>query len=130
MRQMVMIFKDSYEDLSPERLAYIIERFDAGRPGDITPGTQIDRINSAPAGGLTSLKTEMKPDIHGAAKASREIAFARGDQGGTAGKANDGDRNGLSGQGQSQCEGPFEDRRHRHRGSGDECCAQEVGHNP
>jgi len=67
---MVMIFKDSYEDLSPERLAYIIERFDAGRPGDITPGTQIDRINSAPAGGLTSLKTEMKPDIHGAAKAS------------------------------------------------------------
>ena len=67
---MVMIFKDSYEDLSPERLAYIIERFEAGRPGDITPGTQIDRIKSAPAGGLTSLKTEIKPAIHGAGPAS------------------------------------------------------------
>ena len=65
---MVMIFKDSYEDLSPERLAYIIERFEAGRPGDITPGTQIDRINSAPAGGLTSLTREIKPVIDGAAK--------------------------------------------------------------
>ncbi|MDZ7600044.1 MAG: NADH-quinone oxidoreductase subunit E, partial [Hoeflea sp.] len=65
---MVMIFKDSYEDLSPERLAYIIERFEAGRPGDITPGTQIDRINSAPAGGLTSLTKEIKPVIDGAAK--------------------------------------------------------------
>ena len=80
---MVMIFKDSYEDLSPERLAYIIERFDAGRPGDITPGTQIDRINSAPAGGLTSLKTEIKPDIHGAAKASGKSRSPEGDQGGT-----------------------------------------------
>ena len=69
---MVMIFKDSYEDLSPERLAYIIERFDAGRPGDIVPGTQIDRINSAPASGLTSLKTEIKPAVHGAAKASED----------------------------------------------------------
>ncbi|MBC7282401.1 NADH-quinone oxidoreductase subunit E [Hoeflea sp.] len=69
---MVMIFKDSYEDLSPERLAYIIERFEAGRPGDITPGTQIDRINSAPAGGLTSLTSEMKSASHGAARKSGE----------------------------------------------------------
>ncbi len=53
---MVMIFKDSYEDLSPERLAYVIDRFEAGRPEEIRPGPQINRIFSAPAGGLTSLK--------------------------------------------------------------------------
>ena len=40
---MVMIFKDTYEDLTPERLAYIIDRFEAGRPGDVVPGPQIDR---------------------------------------------------------------------------------------
>ena len=58
---MVMIFKDSYEDLSPERLAYIIDRFEAGRPEEITPGPQINRIYSAPESGLTSLKEEVKP---------------------------------------------------------------------
>lgn len=67
---MVMIFKDSYEDLTPERLAYIIERFEAGRPGDITPGTQIARINSAPASGLTSLTSEVKPANKSGAKAA------------------------------------------------------------
>ena len=55
---MVMIFKDTFEDLTPERLAYIIDRFDAGRPGDITAGPQIDRIYSAPAGGPTTLKED------------------------------------------------------------------------
>ncbi|MCY0095325.1 NADH-quinone oxidoreductase subunit E [Hoeflea ulvae] len=58
---MVMIFKDSYEDLSPERLAYIIDRFGAGRPEEIRPGPQIDRIYSAPESGLTSLTEEIKP---------------------------------------------------------------------
>ncbi|MGJ8570817.1 MAG: NADH-quinone oxidoreductase subunit E [Hoeflea sp.] len=58
---MVMIFKDAYEDLSPERLAYIIDRFEAGRPEDVTPGPQINRIYSGPEGGLTSLKEEIKP---------------------------------------------------------------------
>lgn len=58
---MVMIFKDSYEDLSPERLAYIIDRFEAGRPDDVTPGPQIDRIYSGPEGGLTTLSEEIKP---------------------------------------------------------------------
>lgn len=52
---MIMIFKDSYEDLTPRQLEHIIDRFDAGRGSDITPGTQVDRIFSAPAGGLTSL---------------------------------------------------------------------------
>lgn len=67
---MVMIFKDSFEDLSPERLAYIIDRFEAGRPDDVTPGPQIDRIFSAPEGGLTSLTEEIKPAKTGKAKAS------------------------------------------------------------
>ncbi|MEP3437286.1 MAG: NADH-quinone oxidoreductase subunit E [Hoeflea sp.] len=65
---MVMIFKDSYEDLTPERLAYIIDRFEAGRPEDITPGPQIARIYSAPASGLTSLTTEIKPGNKAGAK--------------------------------------------------------------
>ena len=52
---MIMIFKDSYEDLTPTQLEHIIDRFDAGKGATITPGTQIDRIYSAPVGGLTSL---------------------------------------------------------------------------
>ncbi|GMB81501.1 NADH-quinone oxidoreductase subunit E [Shinella zoogloeoides] len=52
---MIMIFKDSYEDLTPTQLEHIIDRFDAGKGSDVKPGTQIDRIYSAPAGGLTSL---------------------------------------------------------------------------
>jgi NADH-quinone oxidoreductase subunit E len=57
---MVMIFKDSYEDLTPTQLEHIIDRFDAGKGAAITPGPQIDRINSAPVGGLTSL-TDPEP---------------------------------------------------------------------
>ncbi|WP_337183882.1 NADH-quinone oxidoreductase subunit E [Shinella sp.] len=57
---MIMIFKDSYEDLTPTQLEHIIDRFDAGKGADVKPGTQIDRIYSAPAGGLTSL-TEPEP---------------------------------------------------------------------
>ena len=52
---MVMIFKDSYEDLTPAQMEHIIDRFAAGKGDEITPGPQIDRIYSAPEGGLTSL---------------------------------------------------------------------------
>ena len=52
---MIMNFKDTYEDLTPERLEEIIDAFDAGKGDTITPGPQIDRIFSAPEGGLTSL---------------------------------------------------------------------------
>lgn len=55
---MVMIFKDTYEDLTSERLEEIIDAFEAGKGDSIAVGTQIDRIYSAPAGGLTSLKSE------------------------------------------------------------------------
>lgn len=52
---MIMIFKDSYEDLTTTQLEHIIDRFDAGKGSSITPGPQVDRITSAPVGGLTSL---------------------------------------------------------------------------
>ena len=45
---MVMIFKDTYEDLTPERLEEIIDAFEAGKGNTIKPGPQIDRIHSAP----------------------------------------------------------------------------------
>ncbi|WEX07557.1 NADH-quinone oxidoreductase subunit E [Chelativorans sp. AA-79] len=55
---MVMIFKDTYEDLTPERLEEIIDAFEAGRGDTIEPGSQIDRFTSEPASGFTSLTDE------------------------------------------------------------------------
>ena len=55
---MVMIFKDTYEDLTPERLAEIIDAFEAGKGDTVKPGPQIDRFYSAPQSGFTSLKDE------------------------------------------------------------------------
>ncbi|SMH47618.1 NADH-quinone oxidoreductase subunit E [Mesorhizobium australicum] len=55
---MVMIFKDTYEDLTPERLAEIIDAFEAGKGDTVKPGPQIDRFYSAPQGGFTTLKDE------------------------------------------------------------------------
>lgn len=55
---MVVIFKDTYEDLTPIQLEYIIDRFEAGKGGDVTPGPQVDRVFSAPAGGPVTLTSE------------------------------------------------------------------------
>ncbi|OQP85592.1 NADH-quinone oxidoreductase subunit E [Rhizobium rhizosphaerae] len=55
---MVMIFKDSYEDLTVERLEEIIDRFEAGEGASVPTGPQIDRVFSAPEGGLTTLTNE------------------------------------------------------------------------
>jgi len=52
---MVMIFKDTYEDLTPERLEEIIDAFEAGNGKDVTPGPQNGRHFSAPIGGATTL---------------------------------------------------------------------------
>ncbi|MEO0328279.1 MAG: NADH-quinone oxidoreductase subunit NuoE [Pseudomonadota bacterium] len=52
---MVMIFKDTYEDLTPERLGEIIDAFEAGSGEAIRTGPQIDRVYSAPFGGATTL---------------------------------------------------------------------------
>ena len=50
---MVQINADYYEDLTPESLTRIINDLSAGRTPK--PGPQIDRINSAPVGGPTTL---------------------------------------------------------------------------
>ena len=55
---MVMVFKDTYEDLSPERFEEIIDAFEAGEGAKVKTGPQIDRIHSAPFGGLTALTSD------------------------------------------------------------------------
>jgi NADH-quinone oxidoreductase subunit E len=52
---MVMIFNDTYEDLTPKRLEEIIDAFEAGKSASVKPGPQINRVFSAPVTGLTSL---------------------------------------------------------------------------
>lgn len=55
---MVMIFKDTYEDLSPERLEEIIDAFASGKGATIKPGPQNGRECSEPLSGLTCLTDE------------------------------------------------------------------------
>ncbi|CAG1007506.1 MAG: NADH-quinone oxidoreductase subunit NuoE [Rhizobiaceae bacterium] len=57
---MVMIFKDTYEDLTPERLAEIIDAFEAGNGASVPTGPQTARTFSAPISGFTTL-TDEKP---------------------------------------------------------------------
>ncbi|WP_287092903.1 NADH-quinone oxidoreductase subunit NuoE [Mesorhizobium sp.] len=78
---MVMIFKDTFEDLTPERLAEIIDLYDAGKGASVTPGPQNGRITSEPITGLTTLKSEKTilkttrdREAKAAAKAAREAA--------------------------------------------------------
>ena len=58
---MVMIGHDTYEDLTPERLAEIIDAFEAGQGASVKPGPQIDRIFSAPEGGPLTLTGKVEP---------------------------------------------------------------------
>lgn len=55
---MVMIFKDTFEDLTPERLAEIIDLYGAGKGAQVQPGPQNGRTTSEPITGLTTLKSE------------------------------------------------------------------------
>ncbi|MHA1554837.1 MAG: NADH-quinone oxidoreductase subunit NuoE [Alphaproteobacteria bacterium] len=50
---MIQINADTYEDLTSESFAKILDDLLAGRP--VQPGPQIDRILSAPMGGITTL---------------------------------------------------------------------------
>jgi len=50
---MVQIFKDTYEDLTPELLENLIDAFASGNPPK--PGSQIGRTASCPKGGPTTL---------------------------------------------------------------------------
>ncbi len=52
---MVQIFKDTYEDLTPESFEKLIDDIAAGRP--VIPGPQTGRRFSAPEGGPTTLTT-------------------------------------------------------------------------
>ena len=52
---MVLIGKDTYEDLTAETFEKVLDGIAAGRPPK--PGPQIDRQLSAPIGGATTLKT-------------------------------------------------------------------------
>jgi NADH-quinone oxidoreductase subunit E len=77
---MVMIFKDTYEDLTPKRLEEIIDAFEAGKGGTVKPGPQVDRIFSAPEGGPTSLVgsgVSTKPAKKAAAKAQEPAVAAK-----------------------------------------------------
>jgi NADH-quinone oxidoreductase subunit E len=55
---MVMIFRDTYEDLTAERLGEIIDAFDAGKGASVPVGPQVRRTLSGPQSGLTSLRDE------------------------------------------------------------------------
>ena len=76
---MVVIGKDTYEDLAPERLEEIIDAFSAGKGSEVPTGPQIDRIFSAPEGGLTSLTTEAPKAKSTSGKAASSIAAAKAD---------------------------------------------------
>lgn len=54
----VQIYKDTYEDLTPELLGKVLDGFDAGNPPK--PGSQTGRQASCPAGGATTLKDMAK----------------------------------------------------------------------
>jgi NADH-quinone oxidoreductase subunit E len=73
---MVMIFKDTYEDLTPERLAEIIDLFEAGQGEAVTPGPQNGRTFSAPIGKLTSLTDEDAILVKADAKPAKGSAAA------------------------------------------------------
>lgn len=55
---MVMIGKDTYEDLTVERFEEIVDAFEAGDGDKIAPGPQIARVFSAAAEGATTLLEE------------------------------------------------------------------------
>jgi len=74
---MVVIGKDTYEDLTPERLEEIIDAFSAGKGSEIPTGPQIDRVFSAPEGGLTSLTTDAPKAKSANSKAASSTASAK-----------------------------------------------------
>lgn len=80
---MVMVFKDTFEDLTPERLAEIIDLYDAGKGASVPPGPQNGRTGSEPASGLTTLTSEKAilkstrdKEAKTAAKAAKDAAAA------------------------------------------------------
>ena len=58
---MVQIFKDTYEDLTPELLDKVLDGFASGKPPN--PGSQIGRQASCPVSGPTTLKEFAKAKV-------------------------------------------------------------------
>ena len=52
---MVLIWNDTYEDLTAQSFEKVLDGFASGQP--VKPGPQIDRQMSAPVGGATTLKS-------------------------------------------------------------------------
>ena len=52
---MVLIWSDTYEDLTADSFEKVLDGFASGKP--VKPGPQIDRQLSAPVGGRTTLKS-------------------------------------------------------------------------
>ncbi len=75
---MVMIFKDTYEDLTPERLGEIIEAFDRGEGETIPKGPQVERHLSVPMGGLTTLTSFQDEDAPEEARSRDQRAGGSG----------------------------------------------------
>ncbi len=71
-----MIFKDTFEDLTPERSREIIDSFEAGKGAEVVPGPQIDRIYSAPIAGLTTLQAPVEEKKKSSAKSKDEQAVS------------------------------------------------------
>ena len=65
---MVQINDDYYEDLTPESFASLLDDLAMGR--SVKTGSQIGRVSSEPAGGLTSLMTLYRADGQTAPNAS------------------------------------------------------------
>lgn len=57
---MIQVFKDTYEDLTPELLEKVLDGFKSGNPPK--PGSQTGRQASCPAGGPTTLKEMAKAE--------------------------------------------------------------------
>ncbi|MEH2508733.1 NADH-quinone oxidoreductase subunit E [Nitrobacteraceae bacterium AZCC 1564] len=71
---MVMIWKDTYEDLTPETLNKVLDGFASGNPPK--PGPQIDRQFAAPVGGPRVLKGDA---TSGKAAGAKEPVLADSD---------------------------------------------------
>jgi NADH-quinone oxidoreductase subunit E len=74
---MVMIWKDTYEDLTPESLGKVLDGFASGNPPK--PGPQIDRQFAAPVTGLTSLTSDANNDNKGGSSAPNKPALSDAD---------------------------------------------------
>ena len=71
---MVLIWKDTYEDLTAESFEKVIDGFAAGKPPK--PGPQIDRQFSAPLGGPTTLTDKsIYEKSSGSSQASTDTAL-------------------------------------------------------